>query len=152
MIILNATLTTTTTPALSETPYTLLETMLSIFGFSLGSLANLIDGNISTNGVHADTAAVGSYIRTDFGGTPISVGKVRAYANGAGCVVVFKVQYSDNGIAWTDASGTVDMNGAAGWYELTWTYTEAHRYWQMYKTNGATPGNYISEVEYYQYV
>ena len=134
----------------SSLPYgklTVTAAMLSQSGLSGFNAAQTVDGDTGTNAFYTDSSGIGSYLAVDFGaGNNRSVTRARFYI-GWPVTATWKIQYSDNGTDWTDASGTFGASDPAGWKETSWTSVGYHRYWRAYKTDAAGGGNYHTEFE-----
>ncbi|MBI5361327.1 MAG: DUF2341 domain-containing protein [Planctomycetes bacterium] len=125
--------------------------MLSQSGLISFTAANAVDNNTATNAWHTDTSVIGAYLRMNLGaGNGKSYGKARLYASAINYAGNYKIQYSDDGAAWTDAaSGLIPY--IAGWTEKTWNGTGSHQYWQLVLTNTPGGGSWITELEMYTY-
>ncbi|NPV90329.1 MAG: RHS repeat protein [Firmicutes bacterium] len=103
-------------------------------------LCNFDDTLSSSGGCgwNTDTSAAGAYLSADLGaGNAKAYTKAGIYSGGSNAGS-YKVQYSDNGTAWSDAATDFVPDGA-GWHYRTWGDKGAHRYWRLYLTNA--PGN-----------
>jgi hypothetical protein len=99
---------------------------------------DLFDDDTSTNVYFA--ASAGAYVQVDFGsGNDKSLKEWGIYASSTDGNGTGKVQYSDNGSTWADASATMSP-GTAGWNDVTVAETGSHRYWRWLYTV-ADPNN-----------
>ena len=126
--------------------------LLSQSGLGGWSAANLVDGNIATNGFYTDSSAAGSYMRIDFGsGTEKSLSEWRYYVDGT-VTAVWNIQYSSDAVSWTNAYVGFDSNSpsGAGWKTVLFNAPASEqRYWQSYKTDAAVGGNWHTELLVY---
>ncbi|NBP58351.1 hypothetical protein EBU71_17830, partial [bacterium] len=138
--------------------------MLSQLGLSAFIAAQVIDNDINTIGFHTDAAGIGSYLQFDLGaGVAKNFRRIRIQGykpSVAGVKATWDVEYSDNGSTWTkvftginmDTIGTNDLGGGNGYFTAIrdWPDAGAHRYWRIYKTNGASGGDYHQGVDFYE--
>lgn len=150
---------------LEFTPYTASSSMITQSGLSAFSAANVVaDSDLAALPgacFHTDSAGVGSYLQFDLGaGNSQEFRKVRVLSDrpsGQGAVAVWNVQYSDDGSSWTTAYTSLDIvtnNANYGNTDVVptlaiWGSVGTHRYWRLYKTNGATGGDYHRRVTFY---
>lgn len=120
--------------------------LLSEAGLGTYNAAQLVDGNVLTNGFETNVSPVGSYLRLDYGvGVSKNLSGWRYYADNINNVSVWNIQYSDDTITWYNAYVGLSMNGAVGWHTATWWPTGGHRYWQSYLSGGNSP-NFHTEL------
>lgn len=106
-----------------------------------GSVAGAYDGDTTGSGFWGTANNPGnSYIGQNFGaGTERHIRRVRfATSNVNRTAFSVKVQYSDNGAAWTDVATFVPV-AMSGWdtpYDLP--ATAVHRYWRVLQNAGTT--------------
>lgn len=82
------------------------------------SWAALIDGNLSSNGFHTDSADPGAHFRLDFG-SAVELKKWRFYVSG-NVPCTWNVVKSTDGVNWQTVATGLDVSGGAGWKELAW--------------------------------
>ena len=118
---------------------------------------NMLDGNLTNYAFHTDSSGVGSWMQIDFGsGKSYSLRRWGWFIQ-SGAYGVWKVQWSDNGSAWTDWNGGATFGASPGsniWYYSGTPANVAsmtHRYWRSYKTSAASPGMYHTELEFEAY-
>jgi hypothetical protein len=123
--------------------------MLSQSGLGSFSAANCVDGNFANVGFEVDSASAGAYLVINFGsGQTRNMILFGLLMESAGSTANFKVQYSDNGSAYTDAA--VDFIPAlADWNYQEVVATTFHRYWRLYLTNAPGAGPNIHEITCY---
>ena len=64
--------------------------------------------------------------------------------------VRIKIQYSDNGTTWTDASNEVTLTSSANQTgSVTSTETSAHLYWRFYGTQQSAGSGHIYTIQFY---
>lgn len=93
---------------------------LSQSGLSLFSAANLLDGNLTNNGFHTDSAGIGSYLKVDFGAGNEQAVRSWIYNTNNTLSAIWDIQHSDDDSNWiTDYTGLNTSGGAAA-YTATW--------------------------------
>jgi len=120
-------------------------------GLSNFSSSNLADQNLSTKAFDVDTATANANFVVDFGTAspgPLALCGVEVYMNASGSTANFKVQWSDNGTAWTDASTTFTPS-LSGWNRVRWAQSSRRRYWRLLLTNTPGAGPDVYEVWFY---
>jgi hypothetical protein len=104
------------------------------------------DGSDSTD-VRSNTDLVNHDVAYDFT-TPVKV-------SFASYLIAFyisvKIQYSDNGTTWTDASDTISLTSANSQSGTIATYSNVgeHRYWRFYGSQGSAGAGYIFSIKFY---
>lgn len=132
--------------------------MLSASGLNTFNAGNLIDGSLvaPSYGFYTDSSAIGSWMQIDFGAGVAKSCRRWGYYMGSGgtTYAVWKVQFSDDAITWTDWDSGTTFGVPSGNPNDTWQYSgtpantlgAAYRYWRSYKTNSATSGYYHMEM------
>jgi len=121
--------------------------IISQSGMSEVSLSNLVDANTTNNAFATDSAGIGSHVTIDFGlANDKALTKWVYYVNGA-VTATWDIKYSDNGTSWTTAYAGLNCAGGAGAKTAEWSDAGSHRYWRSEKTNGASGGQYHSELQ-----
>lgn len=123
--------------------------MLSHSGLGAYTAAQCTDSNTGTKGFDVDAAAAGAYLAIDYGsGQTRNMVQLGVFTDGAGSTANFKVQYSDDGVAYSDAA-TAFIPADAGWNYVSVVSATFHRYWRLYLTNTPGAGPDIMEVVCY---
>lgn len=114
------------------------------------AMANAFDNNLATNWTASQTAA--NQANTSFIGYNFAVAKAicKLYVNQASSLPMpCKLQYSDDGTAWTDSGAT--FTTYYGKNKLAATGTTTHKYWRLLATANLTTSSVwsIFELEMY---
>ena len=122
---------------------------------------NVFDGNYGNNaadrwrnGASTDGNLVNNeYIGCDFGsGVAKDIRKIRILQGRASTtneiVAGIKVQYSDNGSAWSDAGSAHAMTISHEWQDISVTPSGSHRYWRLLCTANSSAGVWLVTVSY----
>lgn len=127
--------------------------VLTNSGFNGYTAASVADDLVTAPAFHSDTAVAGSTLTIDLGsGVTKAFCRARVHLDAGSGVAQYKLQYSDNGSAWTDVTfrggGTTWTPSAAGWSEIDWSVAGGakHRYWRLYLNN--TPGGGPNVTEF----
>lgn len=139
---------------LSDTKETLTAGMFSATGVTSFTAASLVDGITaqSSGGYIASGQAAGAGYKIDLGaGNAKALGRAKIYSYNA-VTPGMKVQYSDDGINYSDAGGSIASIGSGAWGDITWDNSGAHRYWWLRSTViAAANSGWLSEVEVYAF-
>ena len=136
-----------TTTANAETQVTVASGMLSQFDLQVQDLANLVDGNTSSNAFHTDSADPNAWMKIDLGaGNEKALIKWEYYASLATLPATWDIQFSDDDSSWIDTFTGLSMNGGIGWHSATWPSAGSHRYWRSLKTDAASGGGWHTEL------
>jgi hypothetical protein len=137
----------------AQTKYPITAAMLANSGFSNFNAANLVDGDITTNGWSNNTTNANSTITVDLGsGNPQEFRRCRFYLSTTGQVQTYHVQRSDDNITYTSAeehSATGMLPDVAGWNEVELAPNGAHRYWRILAIATITEAGFVNELEFY---
>jgi hypothetical protein len=126
--------------------------MLTNSGLGNFSAAQCIDANTATKAFDADTGVLlGSYLKIDFGsGSPVCLTRFDVFMASSGSTNEYKIQYSDDGTNWSDASAATVVS-ATDWNNIAIlsSVTEVHRYWRLYLNNAGADGPDVMEIRCY---
>jgi len=104
-----------------------------------------VDNNTSTKGWDTNGNSINDYLQIDLGSdNEKDYVKLGLYLSQAGYDGKFKVQYSDDGSNWYDASAEWQPNNS-GWNYLYWDYVGKHRYWRILltQTSSSVHGDFM---------
>lgn len=111
---------------------------------------NCIDDNLGTAGYNNDTDGVNSYLELDVGvdKTTELVG-LSLYITGSAVNATYDIEYF-NGSTWTKVvTGWTLSDKGLGWVETEWTPVGAKRRWRILKTDVASIGGNVMEIEFF---
>jgi len=135
---------TTLGSSLNATPAS---TLLSENGTVLWNAAQLVDGNVATQGFHTDTTGIGSWVLIDYGPDWRALTKWEYYV-GAAADATWNIQYSADNATWGTAYVGLDVApGGAGWKTATWASVGTYQYWRSLKTDVAVAGDGHMELQ-----
>lgn len=78
--------------------------------------SNVVDNSTATPWASNEGTSTNNWLRFDLT-TPAAVAEVALYSMGAGPATV-KIQYSDNGSTWTDATSTITLSNTNSWQTI----------------------------------
>lgn len=117
-------------------------------GLGAFTAANVNDKDRTNTAFNCDASAAGSYLQLDLGAAgDLDFQTVKVWKNGI-VNAVFDVQYSDNGTDWTTATSLPTLADTGFVTTVTWRNVGAHRYWRLYKTNAASAGAVVYDVQF----
>lgn len=125
-------------------------------GFAIVDMDAINDNEEQSVAIDCDAANAGSTLVLDTlttlpAGTRIAEDFVRIKFSFDGTVnAVFDIQYSDDNVIWNTVYTGADISARGVRYQMTfwWNSVGAHRYWRIEKTNAATGGANITEVQW----
>ena len=111
---------------------------------------NCIDDNIGTVGYNNDTDGVNSYLEIDVGiDKTIDLLGISLYVTGSAINATYDIEYH-TGSDWVKVVTAWNITDKGlGWIETEWTPVGAKRRWRILKTNAASIGGNVMEVEFY---
>ncbi len=133
----------------AQTQWLFVGGQLANSGMGNFTAANACDGNVAVGSKAWDTntAAAGSTVTLDLGsGSSAEFRRARLYMDGAGCKAIYNVQYSDDGLSWTNAAITLSCD-CVGWNDWELAPNGAHRYWRPQLQNAPGAGPNVTEWE-----
>lgn len=114
--------------------------------------ANVNNGSVADTAFHVDTSPVGSWLRWDAGANSRKAFRGLAIwcivGSPGGAYFQFDIQFSDDGATWTTVIPAAGGHPFYAMWWVVWDPVGGHRYWRLYKVNGAVAGSYISEVQW----
>ncbi len=137
----------------AQTKYPITAAMLANAGFSAFNAANLVDGDVTTNGWANNPTNANSTVTVDLGaGNGQEFCRCRFYLSTAGQVQTYHIQWSDDSITWASAeehSATGMLPDVNGWNEVELAPSGAHRYWRILAIATITEAGFVNELEFY---
>ena len=119
-------------------------------GFAIADLNLINDKDNVSVAIDCDAANAGSTLKLDLG-VGMAEEFVRVKFDVTGAVnATLNIQYSDDNTNWTTVYTGADLSICTDVKQMTlwWNKPGAHRYWRIYKTNAATAGADITEVQW----
>lgn len=119
-------------------------------GFVIGNEDLINDRNEETAAIDCDAANAGSTLRLDLGATVTEAYHRIKFSVDGVVNMECNIQYSDNGTTWTTVYTGADLSITGTKKQITfwWNDCGAHRYWRIIKTNAASAGANITEVQW----
>ena len=119
-------------------------------GFTIADLNLINDKNEVTPAIDCDSANAASTLTLDLGVNNTEAFHRVKFSVDAHVHLICNIQYSDNGSAWTTVYTGADLSICNNKKAVTfwWPDIGAHRYWRIYKTNAATAGGNITNVQW----
>lgn len=124
-------------------------------GFVIADDDYINNNDEQTVAIDCDAAAVGATLTLDTLTSPQTnpdgeaFTRVKFSFDGA-VNATFDIQYSDDNVTYTTVYTGADISARGHRYQMTfwWDRTDPHRYWRISKTNVATAGANITEVQW----
>lgn len=119
------------------------------FAIADGNLINNEDETVAA--IDADTALAGSTLTLNLGvGETKEFTRLKMAVDATDPEVVFDIQYSDDNVTYVTVYTGADTSVCGRRRQITWWWNAAgaHRYWRIKKTNAATAGGNICEVQW----
>lgn len=112
--------------------------------------ANCVDENVGTKAWdNATDIAATTLTMVCSGSKTIELLKIAIYIKDAALGSIFDIEYFD--ATWKKAYTGWDLTGEGiGWSEIQWDSVGAWTQWRLYKTNGASAGGNVMEIEFYE--
>lgn len=138
----------------AQTKYPVTAAMLTNSGFSGFNAANLVDGDITTNGWSNNTTNANSTITVDLGaGNGQEFRRCRMYLSTAGQVQTYHIQWSDDNISYFGSFGVEEQGpmlpNVIGWNERELAPNGAHRYWRVLAIATITETGFVNELQFW---
>ena len=137
----------------AQTKYPVTASMITNSGFSNFNAANLVDGDVTTNGFSNNTTNAASTITIDLGaGNPQEFRRFRMYLSSAGQVQRYDIQYSDDAISWTSVEEYfyILSTPPIGWSDTELAPNGAHRYWRINAVDTIAEAGFVNEIQFWK--
>ena len=120
-------------------------------GFAIADEDLINDEDETTAAIDADAADAGSTLTLDLGDAQDKeFVRLKMDVDATDPEVVFDIEYSDDNVTYTTVYTGADTSICGRRRQITWWWKDpdAHRYWRINKTNAATAGGNICEVQW----
>jgi hypothetical protein len=117
----------------------------------LGTLSQLVDGNITSSGVYFDgSSVVGKYVAFNFGSTSYVINEAKYYQGTSATQGTWKWQGSNDGSTWVDIGTPFVLGGATTQaIDVLKNNTTAYKNYRIYGVSGnSSSGPYVYEFEF----
>jgi len=127
------------------------ETYWTNDGFTIADEGLINDQDEETAAIDADSADAGSTLTLDLGeGVTKEFVRLKLSVDATDPELTANIQYSDDNVTYTTVYTGADTSVCLRRRQITWQWKDPgeHRYWRIYKTNAATAGGNITEVQW----